>query len=257
MLAAPSTPGETSKAATRYRLSVCPHDTAKNLAGWFVLNTYLQRKLGIAMRFEPADNFNIEREQVLAGGYHLVYANPFSALQFHRQRGFVPLARPIALFDETLLIAPAGQPLPHEGELKIASATEKLIVHFLGLTLLDQLQIPLSRANYQFVGNHLKAAQAVLNGQANAAFVFNETWNGLATKTRAGLQVLAQTESRQASHCFCVGPELADRADDIRTLLCGMRDDPSGLRILEDLHFQGFEAVDVAAVERLAQLVSA
>lgn len=256
MLAAPSTPGDAATVSTRYRLSVCPHDTAKNLAGWYVLNTYLQRKLGIAMRFEPADNFNIEREQVLAGGYHLVYANPYSALQFHRQRGFVPLARPVALFDETLLVAPAGKPLPADGALKIASATEKLIVHFLGLTLLDQLQIPLSRASYQFVGNHLKAAHAVLNGQADAAFVFNETWSGMAAKSRAELQVLAQTESRQASHCFCVGPELADRADEIRAVLCGMQADPAGLRILEDLRFQGFEAIDVAAVEQLAQLVA-
>ena len=54
----------------KYRLSVCPHDTAKNLAGWFLLNTYLQRRLGITMRFEPSENFNAEREQVLAGGYH-------------------------------------------------------------------------------------------------------------------------------------------------------------------------------------------
>ena len=32
---------------SQYKLSVCPHDTAKNLLGWFTLNTYLQRKLGI------------------------------------------------------------------------------------------------------------------------------------------------------------------------------------------------------------------
>ena len=52
--------------STRYQLSVCPHDTAKNLAGWFLINPYLPRQLGLAMRFEPCDNFNVEREQVLA-----------------------------------------------------------------------------------------------------------------------------------------------------------------------------------------------
>ena len=42
---------------SQYKLSVCPHDTAKNLLGWFTLNTYLQRKLGTGIHFEPQDNF--------------------------------------------------------------------------------------------------------------------------------------------------------------------------------------------------------
>jgi phosphonate transport system substrate-binding protein len=236
-------------------MSVCPHDTAKNLAGWFLLNTYLQRQLGIAMQFEPADNFNIERDQVLAGGVHLVYANPYSALQFHRERGFIALARPIGLFDEALLVAPIDRPLPAQGPLKIASATEKLIVHFLGLTLLDQLQIPLSRTSFEFVGNHLKAVQVVLSGQADAGFVFNETWQGLGARTRDGLQVLAQSVSQQASHCCCCSPELAERADEIRAVLCGMRTDPAGALILDDLRFQGFEAIDASAMVELETLV--
>ena len=56
-----------SSPSPRYRLSVCPHDTAKNIAAWFLINTYLQKRLGLSMRFEPSDNFHAEREQVLAG----------------------------------------------------------------------------------------------------------------------------------------------------------------------------------------------
>ena len=51
--------------ASEFQLSVCPHDTAKNLLGWFTLNTYLQRKLGIGIHFEPQDNFLVERQRVL------------------------------------------------------------------------------------------------------------------------------------------------------------------------------------------------
>ncbi|MEX8499460.1 hypothetical protein [Leptothrix ochracea] len=57
---------------SRLHFSVCPHDTAKNVAGWFLINTYLQRRLDLAIHFEPCDNVNDEREQVLAGGYELV-----------------------------------------------------------------------------------------------------------------------------------------------------------------------------------------
>lgn len=242
--------------APRYRLSVCPHDTAKNLAGWFLINTYLQRKLGLAMRFEPCDNFNVEREQVLAGGYHLVYANPFSALKYVQERGFTPVARPTGVFDETMLVARKGMGVPAGRPLKVSSATDKLIVHFLGLTLLDKLGIRITECEFQMAGNHLKAAQAVLEGRADVGFVFNETWHGLSASTRDALEIVTATESQMASHCFCVGPELADRVDEVREVLCGMAADPAGRKILDDLHFSGFEALDRAALDRLATLVA-
>lgn len=242
--------------AALFRFSVCPHDTAKNLAGWFLLNTYLQRKLGLGMHFEPADNFIAEREAVLAGGADFVYANPFSAFQYHRQRGFIPVARPVALSDETLLLARAGEALDPSQGLTIASATDELIVHFLGLTIVDELGWPLSRMRYEYVGNHLKAAQAVLNGKVDAAFVFNETWNGMAASTRASLQVLGETKRQMACHCFCVGPSLRDRLTDIQTILFEMHNDPSGRRILEDLRFSGFAPIEDDAMERLATLIN-
>ena len=239
----------------RYRLSVCPHDTAKNIAAWFLINTYLQKRLGLSMRFEPSDNFHAEREQVLAGGYQLVYANPFSALQYVQQRGFTPVARPVGVFDETLLVTREGMTLEPGRALKVATATDKLIVHFLGLTLLDGLGIRMGDCEFVSVGTHQKAAQAVLDGRCDAGFVFNETWQGLSGSTRAGLAVAAQTRSRQASHCFCVGPELAERADEIRDLLCTMSTDPAGQRVLEDLRFTGFEAMPADAVATLQALV--
>lgn len=248
-------PTDRPEMAAKYRLSVCPHDTAKNFAGWFLLNTYLQRRLGISMHFEPSENFNAEREAVLAGGADFVYANPFSAYRFYRERGFVPVAKPIEINDETLLVARADSRLDPSQRLTIASATDKLIVHFLGLTLVDQIGWPVRNMQYEFVGNHLKVVQAVVNAKADAGFVFNETWAGLSPSTREALQVLAQSHSRRAWHCFCVAPELAHRLDDIRQVLCAMQDDPAGKRVLEDLKFRGFEPLEPHALEGLAALV--
>jgi len=239
----------------RLNFSVCPHDTAKNVAGWFLINTYLQRRLDRAIHFEPCENFNEERERVLAGGYQIVYANPYSALRYCEQRQFIPVARPAGIFDETLLIARAGESLPTHRPLKIASASDRLMVHFLGLTLLDKVGLSLADCQSQFVGNNLKVVQAVVNGSCEMGFLFNETWQGLSGKTQAGLQVLEQTRSQQAFHCFCIGPELADRADEVRRILCGMKDDPAGKRILEDLRFAAFEPTDLDSVRHLAGLI--
>lgn len=245
----------------KYRLSVCPHDTAKNLAGWFLINTYLQRQLNLSMRFEPCENFNTEREQVLAGGYHVVYANPYSALQYWRERHFIPVARPAGVFDETLLVARHNHPadlsqVSTAAPLKVASATDKLIVHFLGLTLLNQLGVAMTDCQFEMVGNHLKAVHAVRDGRADVGFVFNETWQGLSDTSRSSLKVLAATQSHMASHCFCISPELAPRHAEIQAVLCGMGQDPAGRKILDDLRFQGFEPMATHELEALQHVIS-
>jgi phosphonate transport system substrate-binding protein len=240
---------------TRYRLSVSPHDTAKNLAGWFLLNTYLQRKLGVAMRFEPSDNFQVEQEQVMAGGFHLAYANPFSALKYVHERGFVPVARPTGVYDETLLVARQGAGMPAQRPLRVASASDQLLVHVLGMTLLDQHAVSPDDCRIQFTGNHVRAVQAVLDGRADVGFVYNETWHGLSASTREALEIVSATTRQVASHCFCVAPELADRLDEVRDVLCGMGADPSGRKILDDLRISGFEAMSADALDQLANLV--
>lgn len=237
------------------QLSVCPHDTAKNLVGWFVLNTYLQRHLGCRIHFEPKDNFIKEREGVLAGGYRIVYANPYSAAIFRKNLGFIPVARPVGVYDETMLVCAAGADVPQQRPVRIASATDKLIVHALGLTLLEQFQLAPADCEFQFAGTHMAAAQAVLQGKADLGFVYNETWNGMAEHTRQGLRLLAQTESRRAYHCFCIAPEWRDKLDQIRALLCGMQQEEAGQRILKDLHFTGFEPAEEKDIDAILALI--
>ena len=241
--------------STRYRLSVSPHDTARNLAGWYLLNTYLQRKLGLAMRFEPSDNFEHEQEQVMAGGFHLAYAHPFSALKYVQERGFVPVARPTGVYDETLLVSRHGHGLPAQRPLRVASASDQLLVHVLGMALLGQHGIDPDSCHLQFTGNHVRAVQAVLDGRADVGFVYSETWHGLSGPTREGLDIVSATSRQVASHCFCVAPELADRLDDVRDVLCNMGADPAGRKILDDLRISGFEAMAANALDPLTQLV--
>jgi phosphonate transport system substrate-binding protein len=241
---------------SQYRLSVCPHDTAKNSVGWFFLNTYLQRKLGCGIHFEPKDNFIQERDDVLKGGYHIVYANPYSAATYIKSLGFLPVARPVGVFDETILVRAAGKELAATRPLRIASATDKLIIHGLGLQMLEKQSIPIADCVFDFVGTHVKAAHAVIQGKADLAFVYNETWQGLATGSREALMVVDETNSATAYHCFCVSGDWADRADEVRSVLCSMRLEPKGQQILDDLQFsKGFEAITSSDIQKTLELM--
>ena len=239
------------------QLSVCPHDTAKNLAGWYLLNTYLQRRLVCNIHFNLQENFIVEREAVLTGGYHLVYANPYSAMEFAEKLGFIPVARPIGVFDETVLVIrkgtkPLGLPAP-----KVSTATKGLIVHALGCMELRKLGKDPNACEFIIAGNHMKAAQAVIKGEADIGFVFNETWQGMSAVSKESLEVIAESREGNAFHCFCICAEWADRKSDLLKVLTGMQQDTnSGARILEDLKFKGFEPVPDNTIALLEKIVA-
>lgn len=243
---------------SKFQFSVCPHDTAKNSTGWFFLNTYLQRRLDCGIHFEPKDNFIQERADVLNGGYNLVYANPFSAVVFCKQLGFLPVAKPVGICDETVLVRGAEAALPKDRPIKIASATDKLIIHGLGLSLLEEQGIALENCEFEFVGTHVKAAHAVIQGKADLGFVFNETWNGMAQSSRQALVAISQTDSKQACHSFCISADWADKREQLQAILCGMVDDPKGRQILEDIQFSaGFQPIDASDLDAALTIMSA
>ena len=242
--------------ATKFNLSVCPHDTAKHVVEWFQLNTYLQRALGCDIHFEPMDSFILEQTAVLSGGYPLAYANPLGACTYIEEMGFIPVARPIGLYDETVLVGTKDGGIPDKTPLTIASASGETITHILGLSLLDQLGIP--RDSCQFVSEetHLKSIHAILKGKADLAFVFNDTWDNLSEGTRSQLDILGQTNEQVAFHCFLIAPEIAEEYKErLQSVLVGMKDDPKGRLILDALGLQGFEPLSEDAMDTLQTLM--
>ena len=241
--------------STRFQLSVCPHDTAKHMVAWFQFNTYLQRKLDCGIHFEPKDSFILEQTAVLAGGFHITYANPLSACTYIQELGFAPVAKPIGIYDETILISKAGAGVPQHRPLTIASASGEAIAHVLGLSLLDKLKIPREECRFKFVDTHLKSIHTVLKGEADLAFVFDDTWHTLSESTRRELEVVAETNDQIAFHCFLIAPEWAARRDEIMNVLVGMKDDPKGRLILDSLDLQGFEPLSEDAIDTLQTLL--
>ena len=65
-----------------------------------------------------------------------------------------------------------------------------------------------------------------------------------------------ETQTRQAYHCFCVAPDWADQRERVQAILCGMKDDPKGQCVLEDLNMPaGFEPVGPGELQALRSLV--
>lgn len=241
-----------------FQFTVDPNYSGKNLPGWYLMNTYLQKQLGIGLRFSPFNSFDEARNAVLAGQFDLVYANPFDAVQYIQKLGFQSLAKPAEHFDEVLLCSQAGGPLGSyadlPAEIRVASASEKTLIHMVGLFLLDKADIDRARLRFEYTESYQGVIKALIQGRADLGFVFNEVHGAASGLIRDRLQVIDQSDDAFAFHSFCISPRLAEHADAIRETLVGMRQDEKGQAVLKDIGFQGFEAVAPEEIDCLTML---
>ena len=241
-----------------YQFTVDPNYSGKNLPGWYMMNTYLQRQLEIPVSFAPFNGFEEARAAVLSAQFDLVYANPFDAIQYVQRAGFQSLAKPAGHFDEVLLCSPADGPVRSYADLpetvRVASASEKTLVHMVGEFLLDKADIDRARLDFQYTESYQGVIKALVQGKADVGFVFNEVFDAASELVRGRLHVLDRSDDAFAFHSFCVGPRLAEHAERIRQVLVDMAADEKGQAVLQDIGFKGFEAVTPEEIDCLTML---
>lgn len=239
--------------------TVDPNYSGKNLPGWFLMNTYLQRHLGQVMHFQPQDDFDSGRAAVLSGQFDLVYANPFDWVQYQQQLAFRPIVKPRNHFDEVYLCGKADGPLHSPRDfperIRIASAHPGTLVHMVGLFLMDKADIDRARLEFVFTGSYQGVLKALLQGQADLGFLFDEVYLSASKLIRERLRIIDQSDDAFAFHAFCIGPRLFPQQDMLTDLFCAMDADVRGKVLLDDLGFAGFEAVsedEIACLSTLA-----
>ncbi len=97
--------------STRYTMSVSPDFSPKGILGWYIFNTWLQKKLDIHIHLKLFDNFVDQREAIEKGELDLIYANPFDASMLVRKLGFRAITAPKNKPDETVVAVRQGDGL--------------------------------------------------------------------------------------------------------------------------------------------------
>jgi phosphonate transport system substrate-binding protein len=243
----------------KLNFTVDPNYSGKNLPGWFLMNTYLQRQLGVAMRFTPHDSFDDYRAAVLANEYDLVYANPFDWVQYTKKLDFIPIAKPRDHYDEVYLCTAAANAIETVADLperiRIASAHPGTLIHMVGLFLLDKAEIDRARLEFVFTGSYQGVLKAVLQKQADIGFLFDEIYAGASGLIRDRLRIIDKSDDAFAFHAFCIGPRLLALQERLTEVLCRMDEEPRGQMLLQDIGFTGFTPVtedEVACLTMLA-----
>lgn len=241
-----------------YRMTLSPDFNTKFLPGWFVFNTWLQKTLHEHIHLEIYNDFHSQREAILRDEVDIIYANPYDASMLVRQRGFVPVAKPVGRADEAIVATAASSPFMHIEDLKpgirIAS-TDDPDVHTIGMILLEPADLGADNVHIERYDNYVVIVKKLLNGEADAGFFLAEMFNELSASTRSRLRVLMQSRIYVVHHALLLGPRFAAHQETMRAALTGMAAAPRTARILADMGITGFEVLDDEATEFMVDLM--
>lgn len=239
-----STPASTASDKLNFVASL---QTGQQLTGWYLLNTYLQRRLKQAIHFEQAND-------VLNPNFtDLLFAKPFEACQMINNHGYIPVMRPITDTDEVVILTRADddRALADYTNAIVATASKDSFVYLLGRFLCDENDLDSEQLQFDFSGNEIKALQMLIRKKADLVFMLKKAYDGLSSFSRNSVRLLDESRTEFAHHLFCVAPHLTGHISELSNVLGDMTQDEQGKQILVDIQMQGWQKPEEEAMAML------
>ena len=241
-----------------FTFTVSPDFPPDDIAGWYVLNTFLQRQTGEHIHLELFDRFDQQRAVIESGGIDLIYANPFDAARLVRDHGFVAVAKPIGVRDEAMIVASTTSSIERIEDLQAGcrvAVTDDPDVRMIGMIMLEPADLDATTIETVERPTYVLVAKAVLMDDADVGVFLVDAYEGLSGVTRSGLRPLVSSEIGVINHMLMVGPTMAAAVPNLSTIVLGMDDDPAQRSIVESLGFAGWSAVEHEETEFMIDLM--
>lgn len=241
-------------------LTVSPDFSPDHIAGWYVFNTWLQRRLGTRIHFEMHDSFAQQREAVAADKIDLIYASPNLAAMLVREKGFTAIAAPLAKADEAIVAVLEGSPTQHVEDLQPGlriAQTQDPDVNMIAMIMLEPADLSRDNTVVVTAPSYVLVAKQLMTGKADCGFFLREAYDDLSGPVRRQLRVLVKSEIGVIRHMLLAGPRLAEHHAALRELIGGMSEPGSdGKRALDALGLAGFELQQPEDVEFMIDMVN-
>lgn len=242
----------------KYTMSICPTTPTAEMSGWFILNTYLQKKLGIAIHLEIYDNFDAQRAAFHKGEIDFVYANPFDATLLMRELNFSALNKPANSANEVVIVCNAKSNYKALNDLQpslnIATADDPAI-NLIGMILLESIDINSTNSQALECDSFIVATKKVLNGEADIAFLPKEVYEKLSSIIKSQLQSLISSEISVIHHIFAASQKSKSVHNELAQALCDLNQDDAGENILTTIGIPSFLTMPQEEAEFMIDLM--
>jgi ABC-type phosphate/phosphonate transport system substrate-binding protein len=235
-------------------LMICPHDTIHEPERWYHLEKYLAQKLGIEMQFEMSLDFPDFHANIAKAD--IIYTNPTDHLNILGPKGYLPLVRPADLCDEAVFITNNETANPTLESLQgVELATVKELI---------QTRVALHALQLKGIAHgplhHRDSWQGVIsgiwNGETQYGIVYKDTYDKLSDHGKSMVNAFATTNEGIAYHTIDIGPNLADRKDEIAQVFLAMDGDDEGRTVLKELDIAKWMPAQQAELDKMAELMA-
>lgn len=241
-----------------YLFTVSPDFTPDHLSGWYIFNTWLQRQTEAAIHLEVYDNFHCQRKAIEKDSVDLIYANPYDATMLIRDKGFLPLVKPVGVSDEAIIAVSmnnSAEDVAHlSGKISVAF-TDDPDVRMMGMIMLEPGDFDSSNMDLKTVDTYVLVAKEIMQGNCDVGIFLAEAFDSLSIMVKKQLRILVRSEISVIHHSLMLGPKLAERRDEFQQILLEMNANDKGKGVLDSLGFSGWEVYDEEEAEFMIDLM--
>lgn len=241
-----------------FTMTVSPDFSPKHIAGWYIFNTWLQKRSKLPIHLKLYDSFDTQRSDIADDKIDLIYANPYDASVLIREKGFMAVAAPENKSDEVMICVPNKSAIQRVEDLqpncKVAMADDQE-VNTIGMIMLEPADLSADNISQSMQDNYVMVAKQLLNNQADAGFFLEEGYQDMSQFLQGQIRPIVTSQISVIKHVFLVGPRLSEKLGEIRSLLLNMKDKKKGADVLKSLRFDGWENQSQEDVEFMIDLM--
>jgi len=241
-----------------YTMTVSPDFPPTQIAGWYIFNTWLQKKLDISIHLELYNNFDEQRNAIEENKIDLIFANPFDASMLVREKGFSALVKPDSKSDEVIIAVSAESKVMEiedlQAGIKIAK-TDDPDVNMIGMIILEPADLDVQNTISEVVDTYAIVAKQLIQGNSDVGFFLKDAYENFSDLIAKNLRVLVSSQIDVISHAFMAGPKVQEHTQALQEALIDMANDPNEQKILESLGFTGWTIQDHEDTEFMIDLM--
>ncbi|MDO5687214.1 MAG: PhnD/SsuA/transferrin family substrate-binding protein [Neisseria sp.] len=238
---------------------IAPDFPPEHFAGWHLLNTSIQRHSRSGLHLLTPSSAAEQNEMIAQDIVDVIYANPFDAAKLVREKGYLPVVKPVGKSDEMVIASGADSAIKKLSDLKPGmkiALTNNYDVRLIGLRLLEAVDLTEGDLEWVEVQSFQAAARMAIRGEVDAAFFVSSAYHSLSRLTLERLHLLIESHLADVIHVILMHPRKADRVPLFQQVFVEMKNTEGGQRILDELHMgQGFEILTQEDTEFMIDLM--
>ncbi len=241
-----------------FMFTVSPDFSPEHLSGWYIFNTWLQRQTDEAIHLEMFNDFDSQHQAIKENKIDLIYANPYDAAMLVRDKGFLPVAKPVGKSDEAIIAVAADSDINDVEELSVGikvAYTDDPDVRLMGMIMLEPADLNNENITAVLSDSYAIVAKHLLKKEADAGIFLADAYDDLSNMIRSQLKVLVRSQISVIHHGLMIGPGLQHKRAEITRLLTSMQQDEKSTAVLKSLGFSAWQPVEDEEMEFMIDLM--